>query len=614
MEKMNKNNMYAEVVLRSRTGASLIADGTRCITADKLRLYQAEPDSPEEIKRKLEKVGFTVVATSQFGVSISGSEKLYQDFFKTKIIERPVTMFLGEGIEHQSNAFFLEEPPKIPNDVSGLAETLYIPKKGYFLAGEGTMPTPSYYHLRPPADISRLTGADNAHTRGFRGNGIKVAMVDSGFILNHDYYAGRGYNITVHTAVGSATQDEYGHGTGIAANLLAIAPACEFHFVKMSDGVQWATLAAFRMAVQAGARVITNSWGQSHDPVLEAEIIAAVAGGITVIFACGNGGTVGWPGCMPHVVSVGGAYQRQDGTWEASSYASSGVHYRYPNRHCPDLSAIVGHAPKGIFIVMPTMAGAIFDGSFAGGVFPNGDETGKSDGWLVGSGTSSAAPMVAGAAALLLQAKPSLTPAEIKQALSDTCIDVVQGTSASGEMAGIGPDSATGAGMINIGAAVDNVSPPITCPRAPTIICPRAPICKRAPIACARAPFCLRAPIDACVRAPIDVCARAPYVCARTPIITCTRAPIDGCLAGPWKKPVPIDKIIPPEGTRLEGEAASRRLVPVVVMVSEEVLEMWRAKEEAYNIIYKIGMVEEYTDFPGAEGCERGPFNPTGKE
>ncbi|BBO16605.1 hypothetical protein BPIT_08970 [Candidatus Brocadia pituitae] len=41
---------------------------------------------------------------------------------------------------------------------------------------------------------------------------------------------------------------------------------------------------------------------------------------------------------------------------------------------------------------------------------------------------------------------------------------------------------------------------------------------------------------------------------------------------------------------------------------------MWRAKEEAYNIIYKIGMVEEYTDFPGAEGCERGPFNPTGKE
>jgi subtilisin family serine protease len=53
------------------------------------------------------------------------------------------------------------------------------------------MPTPSYYALRPPADISRLTNADLAHNRGFRGAGIKVAMVDSGLIQDHDYYAGR---------------------------------------------------------------------------------------------------------------------------------------------------------------------------------------------------------------------------------------------------------------------------------------------------------------------------------------------------------------------------------------------------------------------------------------
>ena len=209
-------------------------------------------------------------------------------------------------------------------------------------------------------------------------------------------------------AVGATNQDEVGHGTGIASNLLAVAPDSDFLFVKMFDGANWAARAGFVLAVNNGARIITNSWGQGHDPLLEADIIDAVNNGVTVVFACGNGGAVGWPACMDEVISVGGAYPRQDGSWEASSYASSGVNALVPGRQCPDLSAIVGHSPNGIFIMMPTQAGATFDGSFGGGVFPNGDETGVADGWLCASGTSSAAPMVAGAATLMLEAKTNL--------------------------------------------------------------------------------------------------------------------------------------------------------------------------------------------------------------
>ena len=620
--KSIKENVYAEIVLRSLTGASLITDTPR-LTKDNFKMFQGGLERSDELKQKLESAGFKVIAASQFGASILGPLKLYQDFFKTKIVERPIHMFFGGGIQHESNSFFMEETPKIPDKVVNLAENVYIPRKGYFLAGEGAMPTTSYYSLRPPDDIVRLTNADKAHLRGFRGSGIKVAMVDSGFIANHDYYVNRGYNITIHTAVGSANQDEYGHGTGIAANLLAISPECEFHFAKMSDGVQWASLAAFRLAVQAGAKIITNSWGQSRDPVLEAEIVSAVTSGVTVIFACGNGGPIGWPGCMPEVISVGGAFPKQNGTWEASSYASSGVNGLHPERHCPDLSAIVGHAPKGILIIMPTMAGAVFDGSFSGGSFPNGDETGPNDGWLVGSGTSSAAPMVAGAAALLLQAKSSLTPAEVKQALADTCIDVTQGISASGEAAGIGPDSATGAGMINIGEAVDKVSPILPCLRAPyipcrpaPISCVRAPICRVAPVVCTRAPtVCTRLPIS-CLRAP-TTCTRAPFICRTAPIIECLRAPTipncsrgpsNGCLAGPWKKPIdPNERVINPENIR---EPIHNRLVPVVVLVDESELQYLMAEEEAYALDQELGMMNEYANFPNLEGCNRGPFNP----
>ena len=163
------------------------------------------------------------------------------------------------------------------------------------------MPKPGYYALRPPGDIVTQLNAAGAHSRGFRGNGVRVAMIDSGFIADHDYYSGRGYQITVHAVVGQADQDEHGHGTGIAANLLAIAPSCDFHFFKMATkpGQQWATIAAFRQAVTAGARVITNSWRlPKRDPVLEAEIINAVAAGITVVFAAGNLGPV-WMARLP---------------------------------------------------------------------------------------------------------------------------------------------------------------------------------------------------------------------------------------------------------------------------------------------------------------------------
>jgi len=594
MTDQARENVYAEIVLRSKTGASLVSDTSR-FTAERIPFYQAGEDNPLVLKQKLETTGFKVIAATQFGLSISGPDKLFHEFFRTRIVERPISMLFGGGREHETPAFFLDTPAALPNEVSAMAEHVYIPRRGYFLAGEGSMPTPGYYHLSPPADISRLTNADAAHARNFRGTGVKVAMVDSGFIADHDYYAGRGYNLTVHAAVGSVNLDEYGHGTGIASNLLAIAPGCEFHFFKMSDGVQWASLAAFRMAVQAGVKVITCSWGQPRDPVLEAEIVSAVANGITVVFACGNGGSIGWPGYMPEVISVGGAFPRQDGTWEASSYASSGTHPNIPSRHVPDLSAIVGQAPHGIFIVMPTMKGAIYDNSFGGGVFPNGDETGKNDGWLVGSGTSSAAPMVAGAAAVLLQCKSGMTPAEIKQTLANTCIDITQGTSASGEPAGAGPDSATGAGMIDIGAAVDSICKPL-CSRAPAIRCTKAPIVA-----------CFKAPINYCPRAPVIFCSRGPLVCRTAPVITkCTRAPLEGCLAGPWIRPDIPGK---PEPDPVRARSG-RKLVPVVVMVDEEQAEAWMAQENAYDTAM-IGMEEEFAAFPNPGRCQRGPFDPS---
>ena len=81
-------------------------------------------------------------------------------------------------------------------------------------------------------------------------------------------------------------------------------------------------------------------------------ILRAINQGTKVVFSCGNEGDVDFPGNMPRVISVGGAYVDQSNNWEASSYASSGTNNTFPNRIVPDVCGIVGQASeKGKLIV-----------------------------------------------------------------------------------------------------------------------------------------------------------------------------------------------------------------------------------------------------------------------
>jgi len=87
----------------------------------------------------------------------------------------------------------------------------------------------------------------------------------------------------------------------------------------------------------------------------------------------------------------------------------------------------------------------------------NTDGQGAPDGYVTASGTSMASPHVAGAAAVVRQAWPSWTPAEVKAALMTTADPVV---TAGGALA---PATVQGAGRLDLGRAVDPgllVTPP----------------------------------------------------------------------------------------------------------------------------------------------------------
>jgi subtilisin family serine protease len=310
-------------------------------------------------------------------------------------------------------------------------------------------------------------------------------MVDSGFYTGHPYFVERGYRLSVILAPGATerARDGNGHGTAESANLLAVAPDVDFVGIKLDneeDPAAGASLAeGFKTAVAQDPDVISVSLGfdladpQTRRPrtslpnslkPLEAEIEAAVAAGIVVVFSAGNG-HVAFPGMMPDVLSAGGTYVDEKLERIASDYASAFESRIYAGRRVPDVTGLVGLLEtEGSYILLPLQPGSAIDREVASAVDPWGDPrfadgTAADDGWCVISGTSAAAPQLAGVCALLRQKNPSLTPAEIKSLLQRTARDVLTGHAnpASNEgvpiPAGPGPDGATGHGLVDAFAA-----------------------------------------------------------------------------------------------------------------------------------------------------------------
>jgi len=316
-------------------------------------------------------------------------------------------------------------------------------------------PALPYFHLDVPEDVARLMNARAAHDHGLTGAGVRLCVIDTGF-HPHEWLAAHGLEVTL-VGRNHPEDDTVGHGTGIITNAMGVAPGASFFGVKLDDDAA----AAFQRARTADPHVISCSWGTyGFDRDLRDEIVDAVAHGITVCFAAGNGpGGAAWPGSMPEVVSVGGVYVDERGRLEASDYASSGLNSDEPGRRCPDVCGLTGQMPMGIYIAMPTQEGSDLDGEFSsrGDRFPESDATGAADGWLVASGTSSATPAVAGVAALVLQAEPELSPTEVKTRLQEACRDVTVGASANDDKAAPGLDPATGWGLVDAFVAVHPV-------------------------------------------------------------------------------------------------------------------------------------------------------------
>ena len=324
-------------------------------------------------------------------------------------------------------------------------------------------------------DLPRLLNAIPAHKKGNRGEGVRVAMIDTGFAHSHPFFVSNGFTSSVILAPGATHRDTDpgSHGTGESANVFAMAPKVIFIGIKLEDDDDKnggaSILEGFQEALRHDPHIISCSMGydlraaDGRSPMgqlpnglkaLEVEIQAAVARGIVVVFSAGNG-HYSFPGQMPEVISAGGTYFDAQGRMVASNYASAFTSLIYSGRTVPDVCGLVGPLPHADYIMLPIPSGSTLDVEQA-----DFDGTKPNDGWAAFSGTSAAAPQIAGICALLKQKNPALTPAAVAALLERTARDVRLGSAnpasdpaVQGLPAGPSRDGATGFGLVDAGAA-----------------------------------------------------------------------------------------------------------------------------------------------------------------
>jgi serine protease AprX len=292
----------------------------------------------------------------------------------------------------------------------------------------------------PPNTYDTTINADKVWSR-YQGNGVGLAVVDSGINPAEDFYNTSTWqsrlvkSASFNSGWNQNIYDIYGHGShvaGVAAGsgkqgydpkYVGVAPKANLVNVKVSDdngnstassvvrGLQW--INDNRQAYNI--RVVNISLNSSVAESYNVNPLCAAAeilwfNGIVVVVSAGNGGAANLlpPANDPYVITVGATDERgtadpsDDVLAPFSAYGTTADGFAKPDLVAPgkDIISLLSMPNSKLALQHPHN---VVDQNY-----------------FRMSGTSVAAPMVSGAAALIIQSNPGLNPNQVKYRLMAT--------------------------------------------------------------------------------------------------------------------------------------------------------------------------------------------------
>jgi subtilisin family serine protease len=290
------------------------------------------------------------------------------------------------------------------------------------------------------AESVPMIRADEVHSLGFTGRGATVAVLDTGVDNQHPdlrdaivdeqcFCAGCCPNGTSRQSGPGSANDDNGHGTNVAGIIassgrvapVGVAPDAGLVVIRVlgpSGGSTSTVVTALEyvlarphikvvnMSLGAGGPFTTVCDNVDASTMAFATVIARLrALGTLTVVAAGNEGFstgVSSPACTSAALAVGAVYDQNVGgiAWQTCPDATT----------ASDQVTCFSNSSPLVELLAP---GALTTSSGPGG------------GTLTEGGTSQATPHVVGAAAVLLQARPALTPGEIIAVLSQTGVPII---------------------------------------------------------------------------------------------------------------------------------------------------------------------------------------------
>lgn len=336
-----------------------------------------------------------------------------------------------------------------------------------------------------------LINAQAAYDRGYTGDGIVVGVSDSGIALDHPEFANRDFKLfryfggttLINDFHGLISPDNFpiddpnGHGSHVSGIIAANRDGIGMHGVAYDAKLVVAGIGDvngmidgdgskfYPYLIDAGARIINNSWGSNPINVGEtpndlAEYLdylgldAVLESGALLVWATGNDDAhqpsqeSGLPYFIPELTANWVAVNALTLDGKESSYGNECGVAKYWCISAPGGDVIdnfpTSYINNGIYSVnvpgsLEDRINAVYH-DFYPDLFPAAGGN-----YMRLSGTSMATPHVSGALAVILQAFPYMTMEQIKLTMFTTATDI----------GAPGVDEVYGWGLLNLGKAID---------------------------------------------------------------------------------------------------------------------------------------------------------------